>query len=73
MFAKWKSSLGISINLRIVGGLAQIALVVSFALFSLSVPKTEFIQGLLLGFSLVGNITWLLQLRQDKGNNHETH
>ncbi|MEJ2758129.1 MAG: hypothetical protein P8046_06550 [Anaerolineales bacterium] len=65
MFSKWKVSLGINTNKTILGGLAQIALVGYIALLLLSVPNTEFIQGMLLGFSLVGNIAWLIHLRRE--------
>lgn len=64
MLSKWKTSLGIQINPKIIGGVAQICFVSYIVLHLFSIPHTEFIQGVLLGFSIVGNISMLFQLRK---------
>lgn len=64
MLSKWKTSLGIRVNPKIIGGIAQILFVSYIALHRLSIPNTEFIQGIFLGFSIVGNISMLILLRK---------
>jgi hypothetical protein len=43
-----------------LGGFAQIALVTSLFLSRMNLPGLDFVEGLLLGFSLVGNLTFLI-------------
>lgn len=59
MLSEIKTRFGIKVSPRIIGGLAQISLVVSIFLHQFNVPGTDFLQGLLLGFSMVGNLFWL--------------
>ena len=69
MLAEIKSNLGIKIPPKLIGGTAQIALVVSIFLHQFNVAGTDFIQGLLLGYSMVGNLFWIITQRK----NDETH
>ena len=72
MLLKWKNSLGIRFNPKVIGGAAQVSLVSYIILNLLSLPHTDFIQGLLLGFSLIGNVAMLIQFRQARGKENET-
>ena len=69
MFSEIKSNLGIKVSPRLIGATAQFAFVASMALHQLNVPHTDFLQGLLLGYALVGNLFWLIGQR----TNDETH
>ena len=69
MLSELKSNLGIKISPRIMGATAQLAFVGTIALHFFNVPHTDFIQGLLLGYALVGNVYWLISQRK----NDETH
>ncbi|MEJ2486709.1 MAG: hypothetical protein P8Y68_13340 [Anaerolineales bacterium] len=69
MLSEIKSNLGIKIPPKVIGGTAQIALVVSIFLHQFNVAGTDFFQGLLLGYSMVGNLFWLIIQRK----NDETH
>jgi len=69
MFSKQKSHLGIKVSPRLIGATAQLAFVGSMALHQLNVPHTDFLQGLLLGYALVGNLFWLIKQRKKD----ETH
>ncbi len=59
-----KERLNLSIKPEILGGAAQLALVASILLDRFTISHTEFIQGMLIGFSVVGNIAWLLAVRK---------
>ena len=43
-----------------LGGIAQIALVASIFLSRMDLPGLDFVEGILLGFSLVGNLVFLI-------------
>ena len=49
-----------------LGGVAQITLVLSILLGRLEYPAVDFLSGLFLGFSLVGNLAFLYTLSQNK-------
>jgi len=62
----------IKVKPEILGALAQLALVVYFlsSLFNLPIP--DFFQGMLLGFSIVGNLALIVQIRKRKdGKDYE--
>ena len=59
-----KEKYNISIKPEILGGAAQLALVVSILLDRFQVGHTDFIQGVLIGFSIAGNIAWLMAVRK---------
>ena len=50
----------------ILGGVAQIALVVSLILGQLEIPGTDFLQGMLIGFSMVGNLAFLVTVSRER-------
>ena len=56
-----------AVVLPYIGGTAMLALVVAILLSRWEVPGTDFLQGMLLGFSIVGNLFSLWQSRK-KGN-----
>ena len=56
-----------AVVLPYIGGAAMLALVVAIMLSRWEVPGTAFLQGMLLGFSIVGNLFSLWQWRK-KGN-----
>ena len=47
-------------RITLLGGLAQIALVTSIVLSRIDLPGLDFVEGLLAGFSLVGNLAFLI-------------
>lgn len=69
MFSEIKTNLGIKISPRLIGATAQFAFVTTFALHQFNVAGTDFLQGLLLGYAMVGNLFWLIRQRK----NDETH
>ena len=52
----------------ILGGAAQIALVVGLVLGQLEVPGTDFLQGMLIGFSIVGNLAFLITVSRERNS-----
>lgn len=52
----------------IIGGIAQIALVASIILGRLDLPGLDFLEGMLLGFSMVGNLVYLYHMGQKRRN-----
>ena len=54
-------------NFAIIGGTAQIALVVSITLGRLDIDRLDFLEGMLIGFSIVGNLVYLYHVSRRKG------
>jgi hypothetical protein len=44
---------------RFIGGISQISLVICFLLGRLDISGLDFLEGMLLGFSIVGNLAYL--------------
>lgn len=61
-----KAKLNLSSRPEILGGVAQLALVASILLRQFNVSHTDFLQGILAGFSVVGNLAMLFSLRSKK-------
>jgi len=61
-----KAKYNLSSRPEILGGVAQLALVASFLLGQFNVSHTDFLQGMLIGFSVVGNLALLFSLRSKK-------
>jgi hypothetical protein len=51
----------------IVGGVAQIALVASIILGRMDIDGLDFLEGMLMGFSIVGNLAYLYSTSRRKG------
>jgi hypothetical protein len=66
MISQIKSNLGLRVSPRIIGAVAQIATVIFLTLSVFDVPKTDFIQGVLAGFSIVGNLFFLYHTRKPR-------
>ena len=47
-----------------LGGIAQIAFVIAIILSRFENPSLDFFEGMLLGFSIVGNLAYLVYLRK---------
>ncbi len=57
-----------AVVLPYIGAAAMLALVAAITLSRLDVPGTDFLQGVLMGFSIVGNIAAIWQFRnKNKG------
>jgi len=55
-----------------IGGAAQIALVASIFLSRLDLPGFDFLEGMLLGFSIVGNLAFLVSInRKTRGGRND--
>ena len=52
----------------LLGGAAQIALVIGLVLGQLNVPSTDFVQGMLIGFSIVGNLAFMIIVSRERGS-----
>lgn len=61
-----KENLGWSVNPKIFGAFAQLALVVVIASQTFNLPIHDYFLGMLLGLSLVGNINLLLTIRENR-------
>ncbi|MEJ2757766.1 MAG: hypothetical protein P8046_04710 [Anaerolineales bacterium] len=62
----WKAK-SQSLLMPYMGGIAMLALVVSFVLYWFSVPGVAFLHGVLIGFSIVGNLAFLQYWRKKEG------
>lgn len=51
---------------RVIFATAQLALAVFLTLSVFEVPRTDFLQGLLCGYALVGNIFWLVRFSKEQ-------
>ena len=69
MLGDLKIKLGLRINPNIIVASAQICLALAILLGHLQFTGTEFLQGLLLGYALVGNLAWLIKQRKDDETN----
>jgi hypothetical protein len=62
----------VKIKPEILGAAAQLALVIYFLASQFNLPIPDFIQGVLLGFSIVGNLAMLVEIRKRRdGKDHE--
>ena len=57
---------------RILGGAAQLALVLAILLGRLEIPNLDFIIGMLYGFSMVGNLAFITTVsKHNFGGRHD--
>lgn len=52
--------------LNFLGGLAQVSLVASIFLSQLDLAGMDFLEGVLLGFSMVGNLVYIYHLSRNR-------
>ena len=60
MFTQLKSQVRTHIRPEIIGATAQISFVLVVFLSRWEIPNTEFLQGILTGYSIVGNLFFLI-------------
>lgn len=66
MVSEIKSKLGIKISPRAIIGSAQLAFIVVILIHQFDLPVAAFIQGVLLGYSMVGNLYGLVIWRKER-------
>lgn len=71
MIKTFKEKHNLRVKPEILGIAAQLALVTYLLTDQFNIAVPIFIQGILLGFSISGNIAWLLKVRKERNNNHE--
>ena len=57
---------------NILGSIAQLALVLGIILERLAIPTLDFLSGMLLGFSIIGNIAYIIA-NSRKNNDRGCH
>jgi hypothetical protein len=68
MLANFKQRIDGFIPPRVIFATAQLALVSFLILSTFEVPQSEFLQGMLCGYSLVGNLYWLIKFSKELKN-----
>lgn len=66
MLSKVKSRISPKIPPALIFATAQLSLVIVAILSQFNVPRTDFLQGLLAGYSIVGNLYFLISYRKNR-------
>lgn len=66
MLSQLKSSVRTRIRPEIIGATAQFSLLVLIVLNRSPIPNTDFIQGILTGYSIVGNLFFLIHFSKSR-------
>lgn len=66
MVSELKSKIGIRISPRVIIGSAQLAFASAILIHQFNLPIADFVQGVLLGYSLVGNVYGLMTQRKKR-------
>lgn len=65
---KFKEKNNLGMKPEVLATVAQFSFVLYIILSRMDIPQLSFIEGILLGLSIVGNLAWMIKIRKKGGN-----
>ena len=64
---KLKERKNLGLKPEVIAAVAQFSFILFVILARLNIPEMSFVEGVLLGISITGNLAWLIIIRREEG------